>query len=256
MNPSPKAAAAMTESHVPDGDSAARETHPPFFSGEISPDLDPNYNPDSDPTVRAVGVMGSSGGPMSEEVRHRSFALGEAVARAGCTLVTGACPGLPYDCARGAQAAGGLSVGISPALSRSEHVKRYASPVDAFDVIIYTGSGLMGREVHNIHSSDIIIIIGGRSGTLGEFCIAFDEGKLIGVLQDSGGIADALPDIVPQLGKRTGAVIIYDRDPEILIRRCIECYRTSHYRHPSTFTEDMREEHAWRASHSSAPRAS
>lgn len=193
---------------------------------------------------------------MPREVRQRSFELGQAIARSGCSLVTGACPGLPYDCARGAQAAGGLSVGISPALSRSEHVKRYSSPVDAYDVIIYTGSGLMGREVHNIHSADIIIIVGGRSGTLGEFCIAFDEGKLIGVLQGSGGIADALPDIVPQLGKRTGALLIYDRDPEKLVRRCIEEYRTSHYRHPSTFTENTTEEHAWPASHSSAPRAS
>lgn len=246
----------MSQPRVQDGDDPAREEHPRSYSGDVASDLDPGYDPDCDPTVRAIGVMGSSGGPMPPEVRVRSFQLGEAIARAGCTLVTGACPGLPYDCARGAQAAGGLSVGISPALSRSEHVKRYSSPVDAYDVIIYTGSGLMGREVHNIHSSDIIMIVGGRSGTLGEFSIAFDEGKLIGVLQGTGGIADALPDIVPQLGKRTGAVLIYDPDPDKLVRRCIEEYRTEHYRHPSTFTEDTGEEHAWPASRSSAPRAS
>jgi uncharacterized protein (TIGR00725 family) len=246
----------MTESQLSDGDNPTREVHPPSYSGDIAPDVDPSYDPDNDPTVRAIGVMGASGGYLAPEVRRRSFELGQAIARAGCTLVTGACPGLPYDCARGAQAAGGLSVGISPALSRSEHVKRYESPVDAFDVIVYTGSGLMGREVHNIHSSDVIIIVGGRSGTLGEFCIAYDEGKLIGVLQDSGGIADALPEIVPQLGKNTGAMLVYDRDPEALVRRCIEGYRTSHYRHPSTFTEDKQEERSWPASRSSAPRAS
>jgi len=256
VNPSPKAAPAMTKSHLSDGDNPSREKDPSSYGDDIAPDLDQNYNPDNDPTVRAIGVMGSSGGPMDSEVRRRSFELGEAIAHAGCTLVTGASPGLPYDAARGAQAAGGLSVGISPALSRNEHVMRYRSPVDAFDVIIYTGSGLMGREVHNIHSSDIVIIVGGRSGTLGEFCVAFDEGKLIGVLEDSGGIAEALPEIVPQLGKRTGAVIIYDSDPEKLVRRCIERYRSSHYRRPSTFVEDLGEEHAWPASRSSAPRAS
>jgi len=246
----------MTKSRLSTGDNPAREERTPSYSDEFAPELDPTYDPDKDSTVRAIGVMGSSGGPIDPEIRRRAFALGQAIARAGCTCVTGACPGLPYDCARGAQAAGGLSVGISPALSRNEHVKRYMSPVDAFDVIVYTGSGLMGREVHNIHSSDIIIIVSGRSGTLGEFCIAFDEGKLIGVLQDSGGIADALPEIVPELGKQTGAFIIYDRDPEKLVRRCVERYRTEHYRRPSTFTGDIEEEHAWPASRSSAPRAS
>jgi len=220
-------------------------------------DVDPNYDPDNDPTVRSFGVMGSSGGVLPSEIRRKAFDLGVAIADAGCSLITGACPGLPYDAARGAQSVGGLSVGISPALSRSEHVKRYDSPVDAYDAIIYTGSGLMGREVHNIHSSDIILIAGGRSGTLGEFCIAYDEGKLIGVLQDSGGIADALPELVPQLGKNTGAVIIYDREPRRLVQRCIEMYRESHYRHPSTFSESApTEDGQWPASASSAPRAS
>src|SRR5207244_9938763 len=54
--------------------------------------------------------------------------------------------------------------------------------VDGFDVLIYTGSGLMGREITNIRSCDIVVIVGGRIGTLGEFAIAYDEGRLIGVL--------------------------------------------------------------------------
>jgi uncharacterized protein (TIGR00725 family) len=194
---------------------------------------------------------------MDLKVRRRCYDLGVAIANTGCALVTGACPGLPYDTARGAKSAGGLSVGISPALSRSEHVLRYKSPVDAFDVIIYTGSGLMGREVDNIHSSDIVIIVGGRSGTLGEFAIAYDEGKLIGILAHSEGIADDLPDIVPKLRKRTGARLIYEGDPVKLVARCIHVYRTEHYKHPSVFVEDSdRQEHAWPASPSSAQPAS
>jgi predicted Rossmann-fold nucleotide-binding protein len=70
-------------------------------------------------------------------------------------------------------------VGISPALSLQEHVQRYNSPADGFDAIIYTGSGLMAREIENIRSSDIVVIAGGRSGTLGEFAIAYDEDRLI-----------------------------------------------------------------------------
>src|SRR5437667_448881 len=54
--------------------------------------------------------------------------------------------------------------------------------VDGFDVLIYTGSGLMGREITDIRTCDIVVIVGGRIGTLGEFAIAYDEGRLIGVL--------------------------------------------------------------------------
>jgi len=221
------------------GDGSTRpELHPFGDPAGVAPDLDPSYDPRRDSTVRTIGVMGSAGGELKIDVRKRCYDLGKAIGNAGCVLITGACPGLPYDTARGAKAAGGLSIGISPALSRSEHVLRYQSPVDEFDVIIYTGSGLMGREVDNIHSSDIVIIVGGRSGTLGEFSIAYDEGKLIGILADTDGIADDLPEIVPKIRKKTGARLVYEADPEVLVRRCIEIYRTEHYRHPSVFVEN------------------
>jgi uncharacterized protein (TIGR00725 family) len=231
------------------------ETHP--FSGPIREDVDKSYDTTNDPTVRTIGVMGSAGGAISEAVRRRVFDLGVAVAKSGCVLITGACPGLPYDAARGARSVGGLSIGISPALSRSEHVLRYESPVDAYDVIIYTGSGLMGREVDNIHSSDIVIIAGGRSGTLGEFSIAYDEGKLIGILANSDGIADDLKTIVPMIHKKTGARLVYEADPIVLVTTCIEIYRTEHYKHPSVFVENPDEvEQGWAGSPSSAQPAS
>lgn len=66
-----------------------------------------------------VGVMGSAGANLSAEISERAYQLGRIIAQRGLILVTGACPGLPYDCARGASNFGGLSVGISPALSPS-----------------------------------------------------------------------------------------------------------------------------------------
>jgi uncharacterized protein (TIGR00725 family) len=125
----------------------------------------------------AIGVMGTSGGALSDEVRERACRLGRAIAEQGAVLITGACPGLPYEAVRGAKAAGGLVVGISPGLSIDEHRSKYGSPVDGFDVLIYTGSGLMGREITNIRSCDIVVIVGGRTGTLGELAIAYDEGR-------------------------------------------------------------------------------
>ena len=183
----------------------------------------------------AIGVMGSASGLIDPFARLAARRLGCAIAEAGCTLITGGCPGLPQEAVIGARDAGGLVVGISPALSEAEHVERYGSPSDGFDVMVYTGSGLMGREVVNIRSSDIVVIIGGQSGTLGEFAIAFDEGRLIGVVTETGGIADLVGDLVGQLTKETGSTVIEDSNPERLVSRLVEYYRTVHWRRPHCF---------------------
>jgi uncharacterized protein (TIGR00725 family) len=185
-----------------------------------------------------LGVMGAASGDFSPEVIGAAFELGAAAARRGLVVVTGAAPGLPWESARGAQSEGGLSVGISPALSLDEHVNYYESPADHFDVMIYTGSGLMGREIVNIRSSDMVAIINGHSGTLGEFSIAFDEAKLIGVVEGSGGIADMIPELVAAIDKDTGATIVYERDPALLVDRLIDEYVCRHFRHPSVFVQD------------------
>jgi uncharacterized protein (TIGR00725 family) len=195
---------------------------------------------DKAPGMRlTVGVMGSADNDQLPHAKEMAYELGQTIAKRGFVLITGACPGLPYECARGATNSAGLSVGISPALSLDEHVHEYHSPSDCFDVLIYTGSGLMGREVTNIRSSDMVIILGGRSGTLGEFAIAYDEGKLIGVLEGSGGITAKIPDIVASFGdKETGAQVIYDADPQQLMARLSEIYTTEHYKHPSCFCHE------------------
>lgn len=183
----------------------------------------------------AVGVMGSAGAPIRPEADKAARELGRAIARAGCTLVTGACPGLPYAAVEGAKEFGGLVVGISPALSVDEHVERFHSPVAGFDLLVFTGSGLMGREVTNIRSSDMVVIVGGRSGTLGEFAIAYDEGRLIGVLTGTGGVADMIGTVVARMEKTTGARVLYDDDPDRLMARLLSCYREVHSRRPHVF---------------------
>src|SRR6476661_450197 len=113
-----------------------------------------------------VGVMGASardGLADSEKARLTAVAekLGYALAEADCILVTGATTGLPHLVAQTFRRAGGFALGVSPALSRDEHVQRYGLPEDGADVIVYTGFGLKGRNVINIRSSEIVIIFGG-----------------------------------------------------------------------------------------------
>ncbi len=184
-----------------------------------------------------IGVMGSSGGNLADEIKLRVFRLGEAIAEQGAVLITGGCPGLPYEAVRGAKAKGGLVVGISPGLSIDEHRGKYRSPVEGFDVLIYTGSGLMGREITNIRSCDMVVIAGGRSGTLGELAIAYDEGRLIGILTGTGGITSLVEEIVRVSAKDTGARVVYDDDPVRLIERLLTVYKTEHFRKPSCFCE-------------------
>ena len=168
------------------------------------------------------GVMGSAANGASEGLKALCRELGRAVAHEQCCLITGACPGLPHEAALGARSAGGHVIGISPASNLPEHVAAYHSPHDGYDEMIYTGLGLMDREVINIRSSDIVLIVGGRCGTLGEFAIAYEEGKLIGVLEGSGGITTALPLMAEAIQKHTGAEILYDRDATSLVKRLLE----------------------------------
>jgi uncharacterized protein (TIGR00725 family) len=172
-----------------------------------------------------VGVMGSANDVLTESEKERlasaSRELGAAIAGRGCAVVTGATTGLPDLVSRAARESGGLSIGISPAANKVEHVERYGLPEDGADVIIYTGFGLKGRNVINIRASDVVIIFGGGMGALNEFTIAYDEGKIIGVLTGSGGIADHITEIIEFCKKPTTARIIFDERPSSLIDACI-----------------------------------
>jgi len=169
-----------------------------------------------------IGVMGSAGGELGDSIREKVYQLGKEIAEHDCVIVTGGCPGLPFDATRGAKEAGGMTIGISPGLDLEEHVNKYHSPVDFIDILIFTGSGLMGREVIAVRSCDILIIVGGRSGTLGEFSIAYDEGKVIGVMEGTGGITREIRDIVRAIEKDTGSRIVYNSEPADLVHELIK----------------------------------
>lgn len=177
--------------------------------------------------------MGAAGGRMREEAKVLSYRLGKAIAEQGCVLVTGGCPGLPYEACKGAKVWGGMTIGISPGIDYMEHVYKYKSPTKFLDVIIYTGAGLMGREVVGVRSCDVIVIAGGRTGTLGEFAIAYDEGRPIGVLTGTDGITSSLPGILKIVKKSTGSMVIYDDNPDRLVKRLLKIYEKTRFRRRS-----------------------
>ncbi len=176
-----------------------------------------------------IGVMGSANDVLTEAERQRLLdiaeRLGAAIAERECLVVTGATTGLPDMVSRAVRQHGGLAIGISPAANATEHREHYQYPLDAADVMIYTGFGLKGRNVINIRSSDVVIIFGGGMGALNEFTIAYDEGKVIGVLGGSGGIADHVREIIGFADKPTTACLIYDSEPERLLDKCLTEWR-------------------------------
>jgi uncharacterized protein (TIGR00725 family) len=177
-----------------------------------------------------VGVMGASGGDLSPAEKSRlgelAEKLGAAIAKRGCILITGATTGLPDLVSRAAKKNGGLVVGISPAANPEEHANRYGLPEDGAEIIVYTGFGFKGRNVVNVRSSDIVVIFGGATGTLNEFTIAYDEGKVIGVLQGSGGIAEHIREVLNFCQKKTGPTLLFDENPDSLIDRCLEALKS------------------------------
>jgi uncharacterized protein (TIGR00725 family) len=172
-----------------------------------------------------VGVMGSAGEAAGSNNKkalvEKANALALAVAERKPILLTGATTGIVYVVGKAAHDAGVFHVGISPALDSREHIEKYKLPLDACDVIVYTGFGLKGRNVVLVRSCDIVLFIAGAMGSLNEFTIAHDEGKILGCLTGTGGVADEVDYLVRKFSKKTKAVVLQNEDPVKLIDACL-----------------------------------
>ncbi|HKS30147.1 MAG TPA: hypothetical protein VJS44_20150 [Pyrinomonadaceae bacterium] len=173
-----------------------------------------------------IGVMGSAGDTVPEEardeLREKAEALGRAIAAHDVLILTGATTGIPYATGQAARRAGAFHIGVSPAENLSKHVEDYELPVDACDAIIFTGFGLKGRNVVLVRSSDIVLFIGGSIGSLNEFTIAHDEGRVIGCLTKTGGVADEAERLMEIFSKQTRSVVLHGDDPVRLVNACLE----------------------------------
>lgn len=169
-----------------------------------------------------------SGAAAGETVRHAhdlAYEVGREIAKAGKTLLTGATVGLPQAAASGFKSvdnAKGSSIGFSPASSFREHVSTYRLPTLEFDYINFTSMEYVGRDVHLVRSSDAIITVGGRMGSLHELATALEGYKVCGVLLGSGGLADYTPTLLKHVEAPGAADVIYDTDPEKLVKKVIK----------------------------------
>jgi uncharacterized protein (TIGR00725 family) len=177
--------------------------------------------PKIEPIRYSICVSGAAGGGTIKKSHADAELLGKTIAEEGHILTTGATVGLPYYAARGAKLAGGMSIGFSPATSLREHMYKYRLPHQFFDFINFTGLNYVGRDQYLVQSSDAVITVGGRLGSMHEFLAALESGMPCGVLLGSGGAADAIPAML-ELQPSFKRLVVYDEDPVKLVQKVID----------------------------------
>ncbi len=116
---------------------------------------------------RTIAVVGAGDAPAA--VCELAYAAGQAVARRGAVLICGGRGGAMAAAARGAESAGGLTIGILPGYDRHE-----ANP--HIEIVITTGMG-QARNAIIVASADAVVALEGEGGTLSEIGLAIKLGR-------------------------------------------------------------------------------
>lgn len=156
----------------------------------------------------------------TSDVNDLAYLIGKELAKRGIITVTGATTGVPYWAAKGAYENNGYVIGFSPAFNEDEHINVYNLPTDYHHLIFYTGLGHSGRNLILVRSGDGVIFICGRSGTLNEFVIAYEEKKPMGILVGSGGEEKYMKEIVEEARKEHNK-IVWEKDVSKLVEKLI-----------------------------------
>lgn len=116
-----------------------------------------------------IGVIG--GRFCKDKVTKQAEELGRLIASEGWTLICGGRGGVMEAACKGALQAGGVTIGVLPDSSEAK-----ANPY--LTHLILTGMG-EGRNVIIVHSSDALIAIDGKYGTLSEIALALARRKKV-----------------------------------------------------------------------------
>ncbi len=165
-----------------------------------------------------IGVIGKNEQHPNDSVDARTMQaaeeIGRLVAGRGGVLVTGGRAGVMEAASKGAQQAGGLTIGFLPGMEKSG-----ANPY--VDIIFPTGLG-RARNLLTARSCDALIMVGGSTGTLNELTIAYAEARPVVILEGSGGWADRIRGVLHKgcyLDERETVEICFAATPEAAVAR-------------------------------------
>jgi uncharacterized protein (TIGR00725 family) len=125
---------------------------------------------------KQVVVIGSSD---ENNYTDTAYQIGLHIAKKGWVLISGGRGGIMEAASKGAIDGDGIAIGILPGASLDE-ANKYCN------IIIPTGIGY-ARNMTNVLSGDVIVSIGGKSGTLSELAYAWQFGKPVILCKFSGG---------------------------------------------------------------------
>jgi uncharacterized protein (TIGR00725 family) len=130
---------------------------------------------------KQVVVIGSSD---ENNYTDTAYRIGLHIAKKGWVLISGGRGGIMEAASRGASDGNGIAIGILPGTGRDE-ANKYCN------IIIPTGIGY-ARNLTNVLSGDVIVSIGGKSGTLSELAYAWQFGKPVILCKFSGGWSEKI----------------------------------------------------------------
>lgn len=133
---------------------------------------------------KGVAIVGSEeAARCSIELLEKAEQLGALLAQQKVPVLTGGGYGFAYFVARGAYKAGGVVVALSPAATRTEHCETYGFPEEYFTTIIYTGLGLVGRDLLLARSSERAVVAGEGVEFQHEFAVALSDNHVVSILE-------------------------------------------------------------------------
>ena len=163
-----------------------------------------------------LSVIGSAGA-LTPDVEAASVALGRLAVDAGFRIASGGRDGVMEAASRGAHASEryreGDVVAILPTYRREE-ANAYA------DIVIPTGLGV-ARNALVVAIADVVVAVHGGSGTLSELALAWQLGKPVVALRQTGGWAEELAGRTLD-ARRADQVIVADSAAEA-VEQALAC---------------------------------
>jgi len=148
-------------------------------------------------------------------------------------LITGAGHGIPYIVATTA-AKNGTKIWGFPPVKNQKALLKYMPDVDLsiykkityipkyFPLRISLAACRVYRNFASTKQADAGIIVSGRWGTMNEFTSLHSMGKVIGILEGTGGIADELSSLLFKIEKPSKSKVIIEKDPKKLVKKVLE----------------------------------
>jgi len=171
-----------------------------------------------------VGLIGTSerpNEPVSSPVKEIAYKFGFLTAKEDFILFTGGRDGVMEAACKGNFDGNGINIGILPGFDSTQANEFVTIP-------ILTGLPMDMRSLVMIHAVDVVVMIGGKIGTLLELVSTYQNGKPAIVIKGSGDFSDSVDRILidgMHFDSRKNAPVYFVKTPEEAIEKIKEIFK-------------------------------